>query len=137
MRLILVDSGVMSRYISRVDSFVTAIDNIGQKRIIVSAVTKIELINWVNGYKSQLGLTKYRANLSAINQLPVIQIDRKVSAIAVDLSRRYTIKVPDLLIASTALNNDIEIFTINDKDFKIKGVNLYIPENYANIKISL
>ena len=76
--------------------------------------------------------------LAEINKFPLIQIDRKVSSIAVDLSKYHFTKVADLLIASTALHHGIEIFTINAKDFKnIKGVDLYIPPNYSEIKINI
>ena len=138
MRLILIDTGVMSRYIMENEPFVSAISYIGSDRLVISAITKMELTHWINAYKNQLGAKKYRDNFSIINKFPTIQLDRKVSFIAVDLSKYHFAKVADLLIASTALYHGIEIFTVNSKDFKnIKGVNLYTPPNYSEIKKTL
>jgi predicted nucleic acid-binding protein len=138
MRLILADTGVMSRYIMENEPFVNAILYAGSERFVISSITKIELIRWINGYRSQVGERKYKNILNKINRLPTIQIDRKISAISVDLSKHYLTKIPDLLIASTSLTHGIEIFTVNTKDFKpIKGVELYTPPNYSEIKKTL
>ncbi len=138
MRLILADTGVVSRRLSENKPITDAFEYIGKDRIVVSSVTKIELFNWVNGYKSELGEKGYRNLIAEINKFPVIQLDRKVSSIAVDLSKYHFSKVADLLIASTALHHGIEIFTVNSKDFKnIKGVDLYNPPNYSEIKKTL
>jgi predicted nucleic acid-binding protein len=138
MRLIIADTGVISRYVMQKEPFIEALDYIGFDRLAISVITKIELSHWINGYKTQLGAKKYRDSFTVINKFPVIQIDRKVSSIAVDLSKYHFTKVPDLLIASTALHHGIEIFTVNSKDFKnIKGVELYTPPNYFEIKKAL
>ena len=131
MKLILADTGTISRKLTLVDEFVVAFDLIGQERIVVSATTKMELYNWINGYKSLLGESKYRKIVTEINLLPVIQIDRKIASLAIELSKRYMFGVPDLLTAATAICYELEIFTINTKHFKdIKGLNLYIPANF-------
>jgi predicted nucleic acid-binding protein len=138
MRLILADTGVVSRRLTKNQPIIDAFEYIGKERIVVSSITKIELFNWVNGYKSQLGEKVHRELVAEINKFPVIQIDRKVSSVAIELSKYYLTKVPDLLIASTALHHGIEIFTVNAKDFKnIKGVDLYNPPNYSEIKKTL
>ncbi len=135
MQLIIADTGIVSRRLSQKQPIIDAFNFIGKERIVITSVTKMELFNWVNGYKTQLGEKGHRNTIAEINKFPVIQIDRKVSAIAVDLSKYYQTKVADLLIASIAIHNGIEIFTINIKDFKsIKGVNLYTPPNYSEIK---
>lgn len=82
MRLILADTGIVSRRLSENKPITDAFEYIGKERIVVSSVTKIELFNWVNGYKSQLGEKGHRNLVAEINKFPVIQIDRKVSAIA-------------------------------------------------------
>ena len=53
MRLILADTGIVSRRLTENQAIIDAFDYIGKERIVISAITKIELFNWVNGYKSQ------------------------------------------------------------------------------------
>ena len=132
MRLILADTGVMSRYLTNVEKFEKAIDEtISFQRIAVSTTTQMELLHWINGYKSLLNEKDYRSILFKINNLKVLQIDRKIASLAIELSKRYMFGVPDLLTAATAICYELEIFTINTKHFKdIKGLNLYIPANF-------
>ncbi len=138
MQLVIVDTGVVSRRLMGNKEIVKAFDFVGNERIVITVITKIELFNWVNGYKSKLGEKTFKMLIAEINRFPTIHIDRKVSSIAVDLSQRYFTKVGDLLIASIAIQNGLEVFTLNHKDFKtIKGVNIYMPPNYAEIKKTL
>lgn len=131
MRLILADTGAVSRALTNVPKFSEAFDYIGESNVLINAATKMELFQWINGYKSQLGEKDYRTLLLKINSLNTVQIDRKVSATAVELSRRYFSGVGDLLIAATAIENNIELFTYNKKHFKtIKGVRLYNPPSF-------
>jgi len=43
-----------------------------------------------------------------------------------EYSLSHRLSIPDALIASTAIVNDLELFTLNLKDFRfIKGLKLY------------
>ncbi len=135
MQLVIADTGVISRRLMGNKEIIEAFDFVGNERIVITAITKIELFNWVNGYKSKLGEKAFKMLIAEINRFPTIHIDRKVSSIAVELSQRYFTKLGDLLIASIAIQNGLEVFTLNQKDFKtIKGVNIYMPPNYSEIK---
>ena len=72
MRLILADTGIVSRRLSENKSIIDAFEYIGKERIIVSSVTRIELFNWVNGYRSQLGEKVHRNLVAEINKLYLI-----------------------------------------------------------------
>lgn len=138
MQLVIADTGVVSRRLMGNKEIIEAFDFVGNERIVITAITKIELFNWVNGYKSKLGEKAFKMLIAEINRFPTIHIDRKVSSMAVELSQRYFTKLGDLLIASIAIQNGLEVFTLNQKDFKtIKGVNIYMPPNYSEIKKTL
>ncbi len=138
MRLIIVDTGVLSRRLSNKEEYIKAFDYIGNERIVITSITKIELFNWVRAYRSHLGEKKYKIIFASIDKFPTIHIDRKTSTLAVELSQRYFTKIGNLLIASVAIQYEIEIFTNNTKDFKnIKGVKLYTPPNYEEIAKTL
>jgi len=48
--------------------------------------------------------------------------------LTIDLRRKYKIKLPDAVIAATALYYDLILVTRNEKDFEgIKGLEIYNP----------
>lgn len=130
-KLIICDTGVVSRFLTDTIEFVEAVHKIGLDNILITTTIKIELFQWINGYKSIIGEKSYRDILSKISALQTIPIDRKVSLVAVELSKRYFFGVGDILSAAVAIEYDLEIFTINRKHFrKIKGLDLYEPPNF-------
>lgn len=58
----------------------------------------------------------------------IIEIDKKIIDICIDLRKSNRIKLPDAIIAATALGNDITIITNNERDFdKIVGIRCINP----------
>ena len=53
-------------------------------------------------------------------------LNEVVSALFIELMRRYSlshkVSIPDMLIAATAISHDLELYTLNTKDF------IFIPE---------
>ena len=70
--------------------------------------------------------------LSFLHNFKVINIDNKISDLALDLMKNYKLKfnllIPDAFIAATALSRDKILITKNIKDFKfIKGLKFRPP----------
>ncbi len=56
------------------------------------------------------------------------QFDDKVTKIVIELRKRYTIQLPDAIIAATALVNDLSLCTHNLEDFEqISDLLLFDP----------
>ena len=65
-----------------------------------------------------------------LNKFGILPVNEKISAIFVDLMYKYCLShkpfIADMLIAATALHHDIEIYTLNRKDFNfIPDLKLY------------
>ncbi|MFW5774087.1 MAG: PIN domain-containing protein, partial [Tangfeifania sp.] len=65
-----------------------------------------------------------------IKSLKTLHLNHQTENIFLQLLEKYSLshnlKIPDALIASTAIANETELFTLNKKDFKfIKELNLY------------
>lgn len=69
------------------------------------------------------------ANKDFIAMAIVIEIDKEIINACIELRKTHRIKLPDAIIAATALVKDLTIITNNEKDFEsIKGlkfINLY------------
>jgi predicted nucleic acid-binding protein len=75
----------------------------------VSFITYIEFL----GYKDAT-----KANKDFIDLATIIEINRDIIDTCIDLRKTYRIKLPDAIIASTALVYNLTIITNNEKDFK-------------------
>lgn len=114
----ILDTNIISRYLTGVTHFVELVDNnIGIDKICISIVTKIELLNWLSNYS---GLTIQQRNLfkKTINAIPIKHINESISKIASQyIDKNINSKPGDTLIGSTAKYNNLFIVSTNDKDF--------------------
>jgi tRNA(fMet)-specific endonuclease VapC len=65
-----------------------------------------------------------------LNKVTVLHIETSISTLAVELVGKYALShkmaLPDALIASTAIIHNIELYTLNIKDFRfLDGVKLF------------
>jgi len=97
----------------------TILTDIGIDNILISDVVKAELFF---GAKDKRELHFIKNHLSNFISLT---IKPEISKMAVDFVEKYCLShklsLPDALIAATAIYKNIELFTLNIKDFK------YIP----------
>ena len=100
------------------------LEKIGYENIVVSDVVRAELFFGAINNIDLLNITK------CLDNFPVLSIQNKISQMAVDFVKNYCLShklnLPDALIAATAIHYDIELFTLNLKDFRfIPNIKLY------------
>lgn len=134
-RIVLLDTNIISRVLKGQAKYVGAVGWIGPENIIVSSVTQMELRRWLFEYKVD-GAAELKKIRNAVELLKVIHIDRSISLKALGFyahHKQLSMKVPDMLVAATALHLNLPLFTTNLKDFRfIKGLRLYLAPNLTN-----
>ena len=100
------------------------LNNAGIDNLAISDVTKAELII---GAKNKIELDVIRKHLKT---LFTFHVNSGISEMAIDLIDKYCLShkllLPDALIAATAIHYNMELFTLNLKDFKfIPNIKLY------------
>ncbi|WP_353931994.1 type II toxin-antitoxin system VapC family toxin [Okeanomitos corallinicola TIOX110] len=91
--------------------------------ILVSPIIRIELLSFI-------GLSKEEEQsiedlLSQFNTVPLL---REIENQTIQIKRQYKIKLPDPIIAATAINQDAFLVTRNVSDFKgITGLKIENP----------
>lgn len=54
--------------------------------------------------------------------MPLFGLNDSISVLFVELMRRYSlshkVSIPDMLLAATAISHELELYTLNTKDFK-------------------
>jgi predicted nucleic acid-binding protein len=62
----------------------------------------------------------------------VIEIDSSIKSIAIEIRKTSKIKLPDAIIAATAIKHNLTLLTRNEKDFVgIIGLELFNPWDAA------
>ena len=121
--IILCDSNVMIDWINHRQK---AIDDLQwiKGSIALSIITEYEIIAGAKDMVMQKRFEKLLDNYT------IISLDHEISVLGISLYRKYKLShgldMPDSLIAATAIELDLPLFTYNTKDFHyISGIRLY------------
>lgn len=89
----------------------------------ISAITEIELLCWKTASEKDLEVLH-----NFINDNLVFELEKDIKLKTADIRKAHKIKLPDAIIAATALIHDLTLLTRNVNDFKnIDGINLINP----------
>jgi predicted nucleic acid-binding protein len=101
------------------DNAMDALSRIIDDEINLSVINKIEL----------LGFSKADQNLEDfVTNSNVHSLDEDIVGKTIEIRRFFKIKLPDAVIAATAINHNLTLITSNIKDFKdIPALNLLNP----------
>lgn len=123
-KIVLCDTDVIIGFYRNNPDVISELKRIGQENIAISIVTAGELLY---GALNKKELRKIKRDL---DNLTIINIDNKTCDIFLELLSKFVLShklsVPDGFIAATALANDIELYTLNLKDYRfIDGLKLF------------
>jgi len=122
--LIICDSDVIIEFFDRANkSIENRLVEMGRENLCISSVTYSEIIFGSIDKDHLTTLSK------GLEKFIVVDIDQRVDTIHRELVKKYSLShklgIQDALIAATALNYEIKLFTLNTKDFKfIEGLEL-------------
>jgi len=100
------------------------IKSIFKKSFNISIIAKIEFLGWKRHTESGFKEAK-----EFLQKSRVIYIDENIASRTIKLRKNHSIKLPDALIAATALNGGYILVTRNETDFKNLGLQIYNPFN--------
>jgi predicted nucleic acid-binding protein len=90
----------------------SAADAIFGQRVVISFITYMELL-------SKPGMTRAETKqvTAFVNEWPMIELDARILEEAIRLRKTYRLKIPDAIVAATALTQQIPLLTA-DGDFE-------------------
>ncbi len=100
------------------------LQEIGVANIAISAITRMELLV---GAENSREVARIEKSIAAIRVIP---LSESISDGATGLIKKYAkshgLKIPDGIIAATALDQSVQLFTYNIRDFRfIHGLTLF------------
>ncbi|MCO6486850.1 MAG: type II toxin-antitoxin system VapC family toxin [Phaeodactylibacter sp.] len=122
--MILCDTNIFIHAFNGNAQTIEELHQIGHENIALSTITVMELFQGM-GNKRELEIMKKR-----IRYYDFIEIDIPVSRLALELVEQFNLshglKIPDAIIAATAVVHQIELHTYNVKDFRfVPDIRLY------------
>ncbi len=121
----LIDTNVLIYYLADAipKEELPKVEEILRKSFNVSIITKIEFLGW-KGHTPE-GFEKSKEFISFAHVIP---LTNEIADVAIELRRKVSIKLPDAVIAATALLHGLTLVTRNVKDFeKVRGLRIYNP----------
>ena len=113
--MILCDTNILIEFYKGNLTVIQTLKEIGSDNIAVSVITKAELFY---GARDKQELTKIERHLSFCH---CIGLNNPVSSLFLELMSNYSLShkvtIPDMLIAATAICRELELYTLNTKDF--------------------
>lgn len=104
---------------------VSSLEIIDSINVFVSIVSKIELLAWPKATEEHLQILQLFLHASTVQNL-----DENIVLKTIELRKMYKIKLPDAIIAATAIVFDLVLITHNLKDFRrikeLKCVDSYL-----------
>lgn len=89
----------------------------------ISIITKIELLGWQAPSPNAI-----RKVENFVNDCEVLSLTDEIANKAIEIRRTQKIKLPDAVIAATALTSDFTLISRNDDDFrKVPGLKYINP----------
>jgi hypothetical protein len=90
---------------------------------VISAITEIELLCWKSATEKDIEVLR-----SFIDDAVVIGLEQPIKYKTADIRKKHKIKLPDAIIAATAIIYELTLISRNISDFKdIKGLKLINP----------
>lgn len=94
-----------------------------EDRLNISVITRMELLAWRNASPKQIVTLQ-----DFISSTYVYDLDEPVILKGIEIRKNYLVKLPDAIIAATALVHNYTLFTRNISDFKnIKNLKILNP----------
>ena len=98
-------------------------DLLKEEQPVISAITEIELLCWKSATEKDLEVLR-----SFINDGLVIELEQPIKIKTAEIRTSHRIKLPDAIIAATALVHDLTLLSRNISDFGgISGLKIINP----------
>jgi predicted nucleic acid-binding protein len=100
------------------------IDKIVDTDSVISFIVEIELQSW--NPPDPIDIKRYEVFIASST---VIGVNKSIIEETIRIRKQYRVKLPDAMIAATAITNDMTLISDNDKDFKRVSQLKYLNPN--------
>ena len=106
IEIIAIDTNIIIKALAGTESCINAISG---KLVAISIITEIELLSW-----PQLSETDYSVLRSFLEDCIIVDFSQEIKEEAIKIRKMYGLKVPDAIIAATAVTKKLSLFSGDD-----------------------
>ena len=119
----LIDSNIFSKYLNNLlpEPIADLLDKIEYE---ISVISRIELLSWKDMNASQLSLL-----YTIFDNCLIYPLDEEIVLKTIEIRKKYKLKLPDAIIAATALTNKLTLISSDSEFEKIYGLKFLNPFN--------
>jgi hypothetical protein len=121
----LLDTNILIYYADGLLTNWQSADSVFEDSFLISIISKIEFLGWA-GFRGNDN--QYNAARDFISNAFVYYLYDDIAEETIVIRQKYKIKMPDAVIAATALINNLTLVTANSRDFESTGEKLLIPD---------
>ncbi|MCL2329474.1 MAG: type II toxin-antitoxin system VapC family toxin [Bacteroidetes bacterium] len=122
--LVLCDTNIFIEILKKNETIRSELYIIGVDDTLTCDTVNAELIFGAKDKQELFGIKNFLNNYSSLSIQP--EISKKAINLMENYSLSHKLSFPDALIAATALHHNVELFTLNTKDFRfIPNLKLY------------
>lgn len=124
--MILCDTNILIEFYKGNSEIILELKRLGNEQIGLSSITRAELYF---GALNKAELKQLKESLDTLTEYPLTTlITKRFTQLMETYSLSHKLSIPDALIAATAIEEKLELFTLNQKDFNfIPEIRLYQP----------
>ena len=105
------------------DQTYSIVRDICNQSFLISIISKIELLGWRNSTHDGLAMAR-----NLLKEAEIISLTEPISEVAINIRQAQSIKLPDAVIAASAIFLNATLVTRNVRDFNgIEGLSLLNP----------
>ncbi len=96
-------------------------EKISEGLFLISFVTELELLSYPH-----LTTTEEKVIRNFLNDITIVDINPEIKLHTISLRTKYKLKLPDAIIAATAMYKDAALITFDIQLKKVKEINMLI-----------
>jgi len=119
----LYDTNIYINFLSGIlkEDYLFSYDFLSENDILISSIVRMEFLSHPNIKPQDESFFR-----ELIRQFKIIPIDFMIEDEAIQIRKQYKLKLPDAIIAATAIFEDATLVTYDKKDFqRVKELKLY------------
>lgn len=109
----LLDTNIIIGLLNGNDACLKPINPIDLTNAAITQITRIELLSF-----GHLGFEENQKIENFIARIHTFSLDKDIEKTTIELRKKHAIKLPDAIIAATAITYDLELITLDQKLYK-------------------
>jgi len=113
---LLVDTNIILYLLGGDKTIIPILEN---KNLFISFISELELLSYINLTNKELSVVK-----NFLSECSILDINSKIKEHAIEIKRKYKLKLPDTIVLATSQYLNIQILSADNQFNQVKEIDL-------------